>query len=106
MHQKFIRTSLSNSFYFSIVSFIIIWLASFLYDTLEKTVGSLDIGIVIIIALGLILLVFLLAITNIILFEPEKGKILLGDKIIGVLIFIIVSAVILAVLGVLFWLQI
>jgi len=106
MNPVLIRTSLSDAVYFSFISFIVVWLASFLYEGLEKTTGRLNIGVTIIIVLGIILLMFLLAITNIILREPEKGRVRFWERIISVLLFIMTSAIILGLLGFLFWFEI
>jgi len=83
--------------------FIIIWLAGFLQGSLEKTTGELDIGVIIIIVLSLVLILFFLAITDLILREPEKARIRFGERIMSVLLFIITSAIILGGLGMLFW---
>jgi len=72
MNPVLLRTSLSDSVYFSFISFIIIWLANFLYETLQKTMGRLHLGVVILIVLTLIATMFVLAIVNIIIKEPEK----------------------------------
>ena len=106
MHPKLVRTSLSNAVYFSAVSFIVVWLASSLYQGLEKTTGRLDMGVVLIIVLSLILILFFLAITNLLLHEPERARIRYWERIVSILIFIIISAIILGVLGFLFWFQI
>ncbi|HHE36273.1 MAG TPA: hypothetical protein ENL16_00475 [Candidatus Woesearchaeota archaeon] len=106
MNPFLIRNSLSNAFYFSFISFIVVWLAGFLYQGLEKTTGKLNIGVTIIIVLGIILLMFLLAVTNIILSEPEKGRVRFWERIINVLIFILTSGIILGILGFLFWAEI
>ena len=106
MNPVLIRTSLSDAVYFSFISFIVVWLASFLYKGLEKTTGRLNIGVTIIIVLGIILIMFLLAITNIILREPEKGRVRFWERIISVLLFIMTSAIILGLLGFLFWFEI
>ena len=103
MNPKLIRISLSNAVYFSAISFIIIWLAGFLHGLLEKTTGRLDIGVVIIIVLSLILIMFLLAIIDLFLKEAERARISFWERIMAILLFIFISAVILGILGVLFW---
>ena len=105
MNKAIIRTSLSDAVYFSFASFIVIWLASILYDALEKTTGRLNMGAVVIIILSLILIMFVLAITNIVLSEHEKARIKPWERVVGVLLFILTSAVILGVLGFLFWFE-
>lgn len=106
MNPSVIRISLSNSVYFSFVTFIILWFSGFLYNRLEKTTGSLNMGVVIIIVLSLILIIFLLAITNLLLSEPKKGKISFFDRVISIFLFILASAIILGVLAFLFWYKI
>ncbi len=106
MNKAIIRTSLSDAVYFSFASFIVIWLASILYDALEKTTGRLNMGALVIIILSLVLIMFVLAITNIVLSEHEKSKIKLWERVLGVLLFIVASAVILGVLGFLFWFEV
>jgi len=106
MNKAIIKASLSNAVYFSLASFLIIFLASLLYQGLEKTTGRLDMGVVIIIVLSIILIIFVLSITHIILTEHEKESIKFLERIIGVGLFLITSAVILGVLGFLFWFEI
>jgi hypothetical protein len=48
-------------------------------------------------------IMFFLALTNILLSHPEHSKITLFDKIIGVLLFMVLSAIIVGGLGFLFW---
>ena len=106
MHPKLIRTSLSNSVYFSFITFIIIWLAGILYEGLEKTTGRLNLGAVIIIVLSLILVLFFLAVINLLLSEPDRARISFKDRTVSMLLFILTSAIILVVLGFLFWFKI
>lgn len=103
MHRKLIRSSLSNAVYFSFIAFIVVWLASSLYEGLEKTTGRLNIGAMLIIMLSLLLALFILAIMNLILSEPSRARISFWERLVSVLLFIITSAVILGVLGFLFW---
>jgi hypothetical protein len=106
VNKAIIRTSLSDAVYFSFASFLIVWLASVLYTTLEKTTGRLNMGAVVIIILSLILIMFILAITNIVLSEHEKPRVKLWERVTGVLLFIATSAIILGILGFLFWFEI
>jgi len=106
MNKAIIRISLSDAVYFSFASFLLMWLASILYNTLEKTTGRLNMGAVVIIILSLILIMFVLAITNIVLSEHEKARIKLWERALGVLLFIIASAIILGILGFLFWFEV
>lgn len=106
MSRVLVRESVSNGVYFSFVSFVIIWLAGFLYEGLEKTSGRLKIGVVVIIVLSLLLVLFFLAITNLLLKEPTKARIKLVDRATSVLIFILTSAIILGGLGFLFWFEV
>ena len=106
MNKVIVRTSLSDALYFSFASFISVWLASILYDALAKTTGRLNMGAVVIIILSLILIMFVLAITNIVLGEHGKIRIRLWERAFGVLLFIAASAIILGILGFLFWFQI
>ena len=60
-------------------------------------------GWVIVIVLSIMVIMFFLALTNILLSHPEHSKITLYDKIMGVLLFIVLSVVIVGGLGFLFW---
>jgi hypothetical protein len=100
-----VRVSLSDAVYFSFASFFVFWLASLLYQSLEKTIGKLNLGVVLIIVLSLILIIFFLAIANIVLAEHEK-HVKLRDRVIGIFIFIASSAIILGFLGFLFWFEV
>ena len=106
MNPIIVRTSLSDAVYFSTASFIIVFIASWLYNLLEKTPGRLNMGAVIIIVLSLALVMFVLAITNIVLSEHEKVRIKFWERVVGVLLFIVASALILGILGFLFWFEI
>ncbi len=106
MNPVLIRNSLSNAVYFSFVSFIVVWLSGLLYQGLEKTTGRLNMGAVIIIVLSLIIIMFFLALTDLLLREPKKARIKFWERIVGVLLFIITSAIILGILGVLFWFEV
>ncbi|MBW2990726.1 hypothetical protein KY348_03410 [Candidatus Woesearchaeota archaeon] len=106
MNPVLIRTSIGNAVYFSFVSFIIIWVSGLLYQGLEKTTGKLSMGTVLIIVLSLILIMFFLAITSIALREPDKKRIKFKDRVMSVITFIITSAIILGVLGFLFWFEV
>lgn len=106
MNPVLIRTSLSNAVYFSFVSFIVVWLAGSLHSSLEKTTGRLDIGVVIILVLSLIIIMFFLALTDLLLREPKKARIKFRERIMSVLLFIITSVIILGVLGFLFWFEV
>lgn len=106
MNKAITRISLSDAVYFSFASFLIVWLASVLYTTLEKTTGRLNMGAVVIIILSLILIMFILAITNIVLSEHEKPRAKAWERAVGVLLFIVTSALILGLLGFLFWFEI
>jgi hypothetical protein len=55
------------------------------------------------IVLGLILIMFTLALMNILLVEHEKARLRFSQKIAGVGIFLLASAAILSALGILFW---
>ncbi len=103
MNRDVIRASFISSIYFSCAAFVILWIAGFLYEALQKTSGQLSIGWVIIIVLSLMLIMFFIALTHILLGEHDHSKVRLSDKLLGVLVFIILTAVILGVLGFLFW---
>lgn len=103
MSGSILRTSLINAIYFSAASFIVIWIAGALYELLEKTPGRLDQGVIIIIVLGLVLIMFALAMVNILIVEHEKTRPRFFQKLVGVGIFLLVSAAILSILGILFW---
>jgi protein-S-isoprenylcysteine O-methyltransferase Ste14 len=105
MNKLIIRTSLSDAVYFSFASFLIVWLASILYSTLEKTTGRLNMGAVVMIILSLILIMFILAITNIVLSEHERVRIHQWERVVGVLLFLLASALILGILSFLFWFE-
>lgn len=108
MHKFIIRISLTDAFYFSFISFIILLGASFLFEALEKTTGKLNMGPTLIIVFSIITVLFFLAITNIVLREPHghRKRIKFWERIVGVLIFILTSAVILGILSFLFWFEI
>jgi hypothetical protein len=105
MNPVIFRTSLSDSLYFSSASFIVMFAANWLYGLLQKTPGRLNIGPVLVIVLSLILIMFILAITNIALVAHEKAKIKFGERILAIFLFILTSAVILGILGFLFWFE-
>jgi hypothetical protein len=105
MNSFITRTSLSDAVYFSFASFLIFWLASFLFDFLQKTPGRLSMGAMLVIIMGLMLIIFVLAITNIVLSEPDIGKVNLSDRIFGIFLFIITSTAILGILALAFWFQ-
>ncbi|GEM_PF-1850501 len=106
MNRKLIRNSLSNAVYFSFITFILVWFGGLLYTGLEKTVGKLSMGTTVIIILSLILIIFLLAITNLFLTQPVKKRIKFGERVLSILVFLITSAVILGILSFLFWFEI
>lgn len=103
MNRDVIRASFISSIYFSCASFVILWVAGFLYEALLKTSGRLSIGWVIVIVMSLMLIMFFIALTHILLGEHDHIKIKLSDKFMGVMLFIICTAVILGGLGFLFW---
>ena len=105
MNKFIVRTSLSDAIYFSFASFIIFWLASFLFELLEKTPGRISMGAMLMIITGLTIIIFILAIANIVLSDPDKGRVEMKDRIFGIFLFIITSAVILGLLGFAFWFQ-
>lgn len=108
MHQFILKRSLSDAVYFSFLSFIVIGAGGFLYASLERTTGELEMGLTIVIMLSLMLILFFIAITNIVLSEPHTytKKIRFWERIVGVFLFIFTSAVILGILGILFWWQV
>ena len=103
MNRDVVRASFISAIYFSCAAFVMLWIAGFLFEYLQKTAGQLSIGWVIIIVLSLLLIMFFIALTHILLGEHDHGKIKFGDKLIGVFLFIIIAALILGVLGFLFW---
>jgi hypothetical protein len=103
MNREMIKASFTSAIYFSCVSFVIIWLAEWLYGFLEKTPGRLDIGWVIIIVLSLMLILFFLSMMHIFLGAHAHAKVKLSDKLIGLAVFILLSIVLIVGLGFLFW---
>ena len=102
MKKSLLRISVSNAIYFSGVSFIVLWLAGFLYTTLEKTTGKLSMGATIVIVFCLVLIFFFLAVTNIVLESPGEKGVGFWGGVKGILVFIFTSALLLGVLGLLF----
>ena len=105
MNSHILKTSLSDAVYFSFASFLVVWLAGWIYGLLEKTSGKLKISAIVIILLSLILIFFFVAITNIVLSEHEKIKVKLWERIMGIVLFMIASAIILGILGILFFFE-
>jgi len=105
MGKNIYHLSIENAFYFSFVSFVVVWFAGFLYELLEKTPGRLNMGAVIILVLSLVLILFFIALANI-LFGEEAG-IYPGffARLTAVFLFALVSTLILLMLGALFWYQ-
>jgi hypothetical protein len=60
-------------------------------------------GAVIVIVLGVILIMFFIAVFDLTVKECEGAEVKLWDKIIAILIFLLVSAIILGVIGYLFF---
>ena len=102
MAKTIYHLSVENAFYFSFASFVIVWAAGFLFNLLEKTPGQLNLGVVIIIVLSLVLVMFLLALTNIILGD-EGGQHGFVGKLAAVFLFALISSIILLVLGAVFF---
>jgi hypothetical protein len=103
MAKNIYQVSIANSFYFSFATFFIIWTANFLFDILKKTTGQLSVGATIFIILSLVLVIFIIAIINIILGEETFANNSLLSKCLAVLLFMILSAIIIGVLGMLFF---
>lgn len=105
MNKELIRTSITNSIYFSTASITILLLAGFLQELLKKTTGKLNTETTLIISFSLILIIFILSIANIFLKEPLKKntKIKMLDRIIALIVFIVLSSLITIVIGYLFW---
>ncbi|MBN2051972.1 hypothetical protein JW756_00540 [Candidatus Woesearchaeota archaeon] len=106
MDKLILKTSLSDSVYFSLASFLIIWGAGTLYAALEKSTGKVSMPLILIVVFSLILVMFFLAVFDLILREHEGIKIKFIDRILGVLIFIGISAIIIGVLFFLFWVEV
>jgi hypothetical protein len=100
------RLSAENAFYFSFAAFVVVWLAGFLYEYLEETPGRLNLGVVILIILSLNLILFLLAITNILLLDDPGTHSSFARRLAAVLLFILLSAVLLSILALLFWIPV
>jgi hypothetical protein len=105
MGKTIFRLSIENAFYFSFAAFIVIWLAGVLYNFLEKTPDSLNMGALILIVLSLILILFLLALTNI-LFGEEGQEANFFMHLSAVFLFALISTVILLALLAFFWVPI
>ncbi|MBN1793179.1 hypothetical protein JW826_05855 [Candidatus Woesearchaeota archaeon] len=103
MTRPLFKASIENAFYFSFASFLIAWAAGFLFQLLEKTPGRLNLGVVIILVLSLILIIFFLSLVNILLGEhSERERLGFFARLGAILLFIILAALILGVLGLLF----
>jgi hypothetical protein len=102
MGKTIYRISIENSIYFSIASFVIIWIAGLLYTVLEKTPGRISLGALILIVLSLILILFLLALTNIIL-GVEDVETNFFMRLTAVFLFALLSTIILLALLAFFW---
>jgi hypothetical protein len=102
--NKLIQLSIVNAIYFSVASFIVVWLAGFLYEFLQKTTGRIELGLIIIIVLSIIILMFFFSLTNLFLNENVHKNTGLMDRLGAVMVFLLVSIIILVGLGVLFWL--
>jgi hypothetical protein len=103
MANNIVHTSLENAFYFSFATFVIIWTAGFLFELLEKTTGRLNMGVVILIVLGLVLIIFFLALTNILMSEEAAESSGFFMRLAAVFLFALVSTIILFILISLFW---
>ncbi|HJX06425.1 MAG TPA: hypothetical protein VJ461_06975 [Candidatus Nanoarchaeia archaeon] len=106
MNKFLLRICLSDAVYFSAASFAIVWLTNFLYEYLEKTTGKISMAAALIIVFSIILIMFFLTIVDLLLREPEKGRIRFWERVQAVFLFIIASAVILGTLGILFFVQV
>lgn len=104
MAKNIFHLSIENAFYFSFASFVIVWAAGFLFELLEKTPGELNIGVILLIVLSLILILFFLALTNILLSE-DTSKHGFSTRIGSILLFVLLSALILGALTAVFILK-
>jgi hypothetical protein len=92
------RLSIENAFYFSFAAFILVWLAGFLYEYLEKTTGRISLGSLILILLSLILTLFLLSLANILWGTNHGKEVDLFMKISAIFLFALLSSIILVAL--------
>jgi hypothetical protein len=102
MPKHIFKASVENAFYFSFAAFLLAWAAGFLYELLEKTTGRLNLGVMIIIVLSLILVMFFLALVNILLGEHSEKHPRFLLRLGAVLLFVLIAALILGALGLLF----
>ncbi|MBN2142111.1 hypothetical protein JW711_02155 [Candidatus Woesearchaeota archaeon] len=100
MVRSIFKASIENAFYFSFATFIIATLAGFLYNLLEKSPGRLNLGVVIMVVLCLILVMFLLALVNIVLREESRAGFWM--RLLAIFLFIILASLILGLLAFLF----
>ena len=105
MGKSMFHLSVENAFYFSFAVFVIVWIAGFLYEFLEKTPGRLNLGAVILIVLGLVLAMLLIALASILFGDEAKQSHGFFTRLAAVLLFAFVSVLILAVLAILAWYQ-
>lgn len=116
MKKFLLRVCLGDAVYFSAASFVVVWITNFLYEHLKKTTGRISASTALLIMFCIIISFFMVTVADILLREPEKReaydenekkqsikKISLGERLVAVLLFIITSAVILSVLGLLFF---
>ena len=96
------HTSIENAFYFSLATFALVWIASLLYNKLEKTPGRLSTGAVMLIVLSLVLVMFLIALANIFLSNEESSESSFLKRLSAIFLFALVSVIILVILGVVF----
>ena len=96
------HTSLENALYFSLATFALVWVAGLLYDKLEGTLGRLSIGTIMLIVLGIVLIMFLIALANIILANEEITELSFLKRLSAIFLFALVSVLILVILGVVF----
>jgi len=102
MAKNIFHLSVENAFYFSFASFVIVWVAGVLFDLLEKTPGQLNLTVVILIVLSLVLVLFFLALTNVLLGEESERHGVIG-RLAAVFLFALVSVLVLLALGALFF---
>ncbi len=114
MGREIFRASIENSFFFSFATFLVTGIAGFLYNLLEKTPGKINMGVLILIVLGIVLLMFLLALVNILMSEDTKapgrekdaGKApALATRLGAVVVFLLLSTAVLGTMFFLFWFE-
>jgi hypothetical protein len=97
------RVSFSTAFYFSVSSFVLIWLSEFLYNILESTPAKIAKDVLSIIVLVIIFVMYSLSVINIILEKNRKKVFKVHHMIFSIVLFSLISIAIFFILWLMFW---